>query len=188
MTTVAPPTNAPPIVDQATDLLEQLRGGLHGFSERWLPRAGELDDFLGRWETAWNTHNLDELEALVTGDIVCRDPAMFGQIVESRAEFRAFIETLFQAFPDAHFEGTGAFYLALEGNGIALPWRMTGTFTGELTVWSKNPSSESPATAPTGQAFDLEGVDLYEFRDGLLSNYSIVYDLLSFSAQIGLLR
>jgi hypothetical protein len=33
----------------------------------------------------------------------------------------------------------------------------------------------------------LEGVDLYEFRDGLLADYSIVYDLLGFSAQIGLM-
>jgi hypothetical protein len=147
----------------------------------------EKDDVFGRWEVAWNTHDLDLLETLVAEDIVCRDPAMFGQTVEGRAEFRAFIETLFDAFPDVHFASTGAFYLALEGNGIALPWRMTGTFTGEMAVWSKNPGSEASTTAPTGRSFDLEGVDLYEFRDGLLSNYSIVYDLLGFSAQIGLL-
>jgi hypothetical protein len=147
----------------------------------------EQDDFFGRWETAWNTHDLDLLGTLVAEDIVCKDPAMFGQRVESRAEFRAFIETLFRAFPDVHFEGTGALYLALEGNGIALPWRMKGTFTGEMAVWSKNPGSEPATTAPTGRAFDLEGVDLYEFRDGLLADYSIVYDLLGFSAQIGLM-
>jgi hypothetical protein len=163
----------------ATTSIEQQAGPLLDQLER--------EDFFGRWGTAWNTHDLDLLETLVAEDIVCRDPAMFGQIVESRTEFRDFIETLFAAFPDVHFEGTGALYLALEGNGIALPWRMKGTFTGELAAWSKNPGSEPARTTPTGQAFDMAGVDLYEFRDGLLCDYSIVYDLLGFSAQIGLL-
>ena len=52
-------TSAPPTPNQTTDLMEQLRGGLQGFSERWLVRADELEDFLDRWLTAWNTHNID---------------------------------------------------------------------------------------------------------------------------------
>jgi hypothetical protein len=188
MSATASTTDTPPTLEQQDSLsLDQLKGGLQGFSERWLPRADELHSFFERWDQAWNTHDLDLLETLVAEDIVCEDPAMFGQRVESRAELRAFIETLFDAFPDVHFEDTGAFYLALEGNGVALPWRMTGTFTGEMAVWSKNPGSEASTTAPTGRSFDLEGVDLNEFRDGLLCNYSIVYDLLGFSAQIGLM-
>jgi hypothetical protein len=42
-------TSAPPTPNQTTDLMKQLRGGLQGFSERWLSRADELEDFLGRW-------------------------------------------------------------------------------------------------------------------------------------------
>ncbi len=182
MTTTAPPTS-----QQTTDLPGQLRGGLQGFSERWLPRVSELDDFLGRWETAWNTHNLDELEALVTEDIVCEDPAMLGETAHGRGEFRAFIEIFFRAFPDVHFESTGALYLALEGTGMALPWRLTGTFTGELQFWGKRYGPKPPALAPTGRAVDIDGIDLYEFRDGLISRHTLIYDPFDFSQQIGLL-
>jgi hypothetical protein len=195
MSTTAPPTDTPPTLadtpptpEQQDSLsLERLRGGLQGFSERWLPRADELHSFFERWDQAWNTQDLDLLGTLVTEDILCDDPAMFGQRVESREEFLAFLEDLFCAFPDVRFQATGDLYLALEGGGIALPWRMTGSFTGELRTWSKNREAQPHTTQPTGKTFDLEGVDLYQFRDGLLADYSIVYDLLGFSAQVGLM-
>lgn len=63
---------------------------------------------------------------------------------------------------------------------------MKGTFTGELRTWSKDPSIQPQLTQPTGKTFDVQGVNLYQFRDGLLCDYSIVYDLLGFLAQVGL--
>jgi steroid delta-isomerase-like uncharacterized protein len=173
--------------DQDVSVLEELERGLDGFSERWLADAPELDAFFRSWDQAWNTHDIDLVGTLVTEDILCDDPAMFGQTVESREEFLAFLEDLFRAFPDVRFQATGDLYLALDGGGIALPWRMTGSFTGELRNWSKNREAQPHTTQPTGKTFDLEGVDLYQFRDGLLADYSIVYDLLGFSAQVGLL-
>ncbi len=176
-----------PAPDRATDLPERLRGGLQGFAERWLPHVGELGDFFARWDTAWNSHDLDQLGALVTEDIVCEDPAMFGETAHGRGEFRAFIETFFRAFPDVHLESSGTLYPALEGTGLVLPWRMTGTFTGELEFWGKRYGSKPPTWAPTGRSIDIDGIDLYEFRDGLISHQKLVYDLYDFSQQIGLL-
>ncbi len=146
-----------------------------------------MHTFFERWETAWNTHDLDELDALVTEDIVCEDPAMCGETARGRSEFRAFIEIFFRAFPDVHLESTGTLYPALEGTGLALPWRMTGTFTGELAFWGKRYGSKPPTWAPTGRSIDIEGIDLYEFRDGLISRHTLIYDLYGFSQQIGLL-
>ena len=48
---------------------------------------------------------------------------------------------------------------------------MTGTFTGDLAVWGKRYGANPPAWAPTGRRVDIEGVDLYEFRDGLISRW-----------------
>lgn len=48
----------------------------------------------------------------------------------------------------------------------------------------RDPDARHP---PNGKAFDIEGVDLYRFHDGLLCDHRIVYDLLQFSAQMGLL-
>jgi steroid delta-isomerase-like uncharacterized protein len=188
--TTAPPAAAPtasPVSDQATDSLEQLEEGLQGFSERWLPRVGELGDFLECWGAAWNNHDLDQFDALVTEDIVCEDPAMFGETAHGRGEFRAFIDAFFRAFPDVRLESTGTLYPALEGTGLALRWRMTGTFTGELAFWGKRYGSKPPTWAPTGRSIDIDGIDLYEFRDGLISRQKLIYDLYDFSQQIGVL-
>jgi steroid delta-isomerase-like uncharacterized protein len=170
-----------------TIALAEIERGLQGLGERWLARARDLSEFFGRWERGWNSHDLELLCALVTDDIVWDDPAMLGETVHGRDEFRAFSELFFRAFPDVHLEGTGALYLAVEGDALALPWRMTGTFSGELSAWGKRFGPEPPTIAPTGRRFQTEGVDLYEFRDGLISRWTIVYDLLSFSNQIGLL-
>jgi steroid delta-isomerase-like uncharacterized protein len=173
--------------EQAIQSLEHLEEDLQRLPERWLPRANEMRDFAMRWEEAWNSHNLDALESLVTEDITWEDPAMFGETVHGRAEFRAFTETLFRAMPDVRFEGIGAPYLPLEGDGLGLRWRMTGTFTGDLAFWGKRFGPNPPAYAPTGRRVDIQGVDLYELRDGLISRWDIVYDLYGLSEQLGLL-
>jgi steroid delta-isomerase-like uncharacterized protein len=151
-------------------------------------RAEELRNFARRWVPAWNAHDVDELETMVTEDISWEDPAMFGEAVHGHAEFRAFTETYFRAFPDVRVAAVGAPYLPLEGTGLAVRSRMTGTFTGDLIPWGKHAGSPPPTISPTGRRFDVQGVDLYEFRDGLVSDWTIVYDLLDFSQQIGLAR
>jgi steroid delta-isomerase-like uncharacterized protein len=178
---------SPSMRDQAVQSLEHLDEDLQRLPERWRPRVDELRTFLARWEEAWNTHNLDALETMVTEDIEWEDPAQFGETVHGRAEFRAFTETLFRAMPDVRFEGIGAPYFPTEGDGIAVRWRWTGTFTGDMAFWGKRFGPNPPAYAPTGRSVDLEGVDIYEFRDGLISRWVIVYDLLGLSQQLGLL-
>jgi steroid delta-isomerase-like uncharacterized protein len=180
-------TSAPSMRDQAVQSLVNLDEDLQRLPERWRPRVDEFRTFLARWENAWNTHNLDELETMVTEDIEWEDPAQFGETVHGRAEFRAFSELLFRAMPDVRFEGIGAPYFPTEGDGVALRWRWTGTFTGDMAFWGKGFGPNPPAYAPTGRSVDLEGVDIYEFRDGLISRWVIVYDLLGLSQQLGLL-
>ncbi len=146
----------------------------------------ELRDFSGPWVTAWNSHDLDALDALVTEDVTWDDPAMRGETVHGRAEFKAFAETFFRAFPDVQVESIGDPYLRLDGSGFAVRSRMTGTFAGELTLWTK-PPGKLPAIEPTGRSFDTKAVDLYELRDGRVSDWTLVYDLASFAQQIGLM-
>jgi steroid delta-isomerase-like uncharacterized protein len=172
--------------EQAVPSAEEFERQLGDLSERWMPRAEEALDWAARWLEAWNSHDLDALTELVTEDIVWEDPAMFGETVHGRAEFRAFTESFFQALPDVRFDPTESPYPALEGMKLAVPWRMTGTFTGELAWWGRRYGANPPAFAPTGRRVDLEGVDMYEFRDGLLARWTIVYDLLGLSQQLGL--
>jgi steroid delta-isomerase-like uncharacterized protein len=171
----------PPAATPIADSLQQL-------APRWLPRANELQSFFDRWAAAWDAHSLDQLDTLITDDITWEDPAMHGAIVHGRAEFRAFTETFFHAFPDVNFQSIGTPYLDLDGSGVGIRWRMTGTFAGPLEIWSKNLAGEPPTIPPTGERFAIEGVDLYKLRDGLVSDYAILYDLTALSQQLGLLQ
>src|ERR1700736_1169635 len=90
--------------------------------------AAELREWAQKWWDAWNTQDLDGVVALVDENIVYEDPAMLGEPIRGRAQFRAFVEMFFSAFPDALFEQSEwPIYLATEGVGIAAPWRVTGT-------------------------------------------------------------
>lgn len=165
---------------------EQMEQEVRGLPDRWLSHSEEVHSWGIRWLEAWNTHDLNALTALVTDDIVWDDPAMFGETVHGQDEFRAFTETFFRAFPDVRFEVVGHHYLATEGIAMAAPWRMTATFTGDLAFWGKRFGANPPAYAPTGRRVEIEGIDLYELRDGLLSRWTILYDLFGLSQQLGL--
>jgi hypothetical protein len=151
------------------------------------PDTDVVRDFLARWDYALNSRDLDELSVLVCEDATWVDPAMFGDTVRGRAEVRAFHETLLHGFPDIRFQRISSPYAALEGGGVAQRWRMTGTFTGELTLWGKGFGARAPAYAPNHRSLDIEIVSLYEFRTGLVCHWAIHYDLLDFSQQIGIL-
>jgi steroid delta-isomerase-like uncharacterized protein len=179
------PTTANPS-DQAIPTADELSQAIRELPDLWLPLAAEVTEWAKPWLEAWNAHDLDALTALVTDDISWDDPATLGETVHGRDEFRAFTRTFFDAIPDVHFEGTGSPYLAPDGPRLAVPWRMTGTFTGELAWWGKRYGPDPPAFAPTGRRLDLEGVDLYELRDGLLARWTIHYDLFALSQQLGL--
>ncbi|MEZ0052280.1 steroid delta-isomerase-like uncharacterized protein [Mycobacterium sp. MAA66] len=144
--------------------------------------AAELRKWAQMWWDAWNTQDLDGVVALVHEDIVYEDPSMMGEHIRGRAQFRAFVEMFFRAFPDALFEQSEwPIYLATEGVGVAAPWRVTGTFTGDMR------GGPSPmALAPTGKRVDIKGVDLYEYRDGLLHKWASVVNPLEMLEQLGI--
>lgn len=172
--------------EKAIPSVEEFERDLRELPERWLPRAREVHGWAQRWLDAWNSRDLDALTELVTDDIVWDDPGMLSETVHGRTEFRAFGELFLRAFPDVRFDLTAASYFASEGSGLAVPWRITATFTGELALWGKRYGANPPAFAPTGRRFDIEGVDLYEFRDGLLSRWTTVYDAFDLNRQLGL--
>jgi hypothetical protein len=61
---------------------------------------------------------------------------------------------------------------------VIAPWRMTGTNTGPI---------DPPGFAATGRSIDLEGVDHWWFREGLIARYRADYDSLGLMRQLGLM-
>ena len=89
---------------------------------------------------------------------------------------RTLLEETFRAFPDLTFEVTETPLVARGDRAAAVVWRATGTMTGVL---------EPPGLAATGRRFVLEGVDLYDVRDGLLARMRTRYDVLDWLRQMG---
>jgi len=180
--TKATPMTAKPAL-QALDHLDE---SLTTLPERWLPRAQELREWTPRWFEAWNSHDLDALESLVTQDFTWNDPAMFGHPVHGRAEFRAFNAVFFRAFPDVRFNVLGTPSFDLDGHELAIRWRMTATLTGELTVWGQHDGPRPRTFAPTHREIDIEGADFYQVHDALLHRWTNLYDLFEVLRQAGL--
>jgi hypothetical protein len=150
------------------------------------PDPTRLGEFLVSWLAAWDAHDVDAIASLCTDDVVWEDPIMFGRHAQGQEQIRAFSQMFFAAFPDVRFMPIGPPYVGRGVDGVVTIWRGTGTFSGEgLAAWP--PGSRGPSYAPTGRRFDVEGVDIYEFRDMRIRRWRIVYDPLDFSRQLGLM-
>lgn len=175
--------HAIPYFPQAAEFDEALRD----LPQRWGPEVARTLAWADRWLTAWNEHDLDTLTTLIAPDLVWADPVMVGEYVHGRDQFREYIETFWRGFPDITFQPTATPFIGLDGLRMAVPWRMVGTLTGRLAWWGKRYGDNPPSWAPTNRRADIEGYDIYTFRDGLLSHYTIVADFLTLSQQLGLM-
>src|SRR3712207_6722197 len=88
---------------------------------------------------------------------------------------RAYWAELFGACPDLRFEVDD---LIAEGDAVAVRWSARGTHAG--------PGSYQ-GIEPTYARLDLEGLDLFRLRDGLIVREDAYSDGTTFARQIGLL-
>jgi len=134
-----------------------------------------VDEFIGAWLDAFNSHEVERLLALIAPDIVYDDSG-WPRTMRSHADVREFVEHAWRAMHDLRFELLEGPYLLGE-NRAAFRWRGTGTLTGPL---------DPPGFAPTGKRFDIDGADFHEYRDGRIARLRIVFDLNGASQQLGL--
>jgi steroid delta-isomerase-like uncharacterized protein len=104
----------------------------------------ELEETIGRYNEAWNAHDVDAIVELHAPDMVFANHTA-SEVVEGAA-VRAHIAEIFRNWPDLAFRGRRLY--ARDG----------------LVV------SEWTATATDGEGRKLEwdGVDIFPFRDGLI--------------------
>jgi steroid delta-isomerase-like uncharacterized protein len=132
--------------------------------------------FAPRWLGGWNEHDADALVALCAGDVLWDDPAL-PVPVQGHAAVREYLNGSWSMFPDLSFTLPEPPMVALEGPRVAQVWRMSGTMLGP-DPWA--------GFAPTGKRMELDGIDIYEFRDGLVAHYRGRYDLAECARQLGL--
>ncbi len=104
---------------------------------------------LAAFSDAWNRHDIDALMTFMHHDCVFQTAAgadACGTRHFGRAAVRAAFASAWQAVPDAQWEN-GRHHV--DGDVGSSQW----TFTG---------------TAADGSRIEVDGVDLYEFRDGMI--------------------
>jgi steroid delta-isomerase-like uncharacterized protein len=139
--------------------------------------AGWLEEFAGRWEEGWNSHEPAKLLALMTEDIVYDDSA-WPATMRGHGDVRRFLDSAWAALPDLRFQMVDGPYVRPGAAAASFWWHGTGTFTGRL---------DPPGFAPTGKALDFQGADFHEYRDGKVARLRIVFDNMEVGRQLGLL-
>ena len=130
---------------------------------------------IGRYNEAWNAHDLDAIVAMHAPDMVF-DNHTAGESATG-AEVRAHIGAIFATWPDLQFT-TRCLYVR-EGL-VVQEWTATATHTeairrGDLVA------------EPTGKRVSWDGLDVIPFEDGLIKRKDVYSDSVSILRQVGLL-
>jgi steroid delta-isomerase-like uncharacterized protein len=136
-----------------------------------------VEDFVRRWEAAWNSHDPARLLELMTDDIVYDDSA-WPTTMRGHGDVRTFLDSAWGAFPDLRFEWVDGPFIVPGEPKAAFYWKGVGTHTGPL---------DPPGFAPTGKRVEFEGADFHEYRDGRVSRLRIVFDMVDIGRQLGTL-
>lgn len=135
-----------------------------------------LREFTRRYLEAWNSHDPWAVAACASEDVLWDSPAL-PEPARTRSGVASLVAATVAAFPDYEFSQPAPNAIAEDRLTAYVPWRMTGTHTG---------SFDPPGYAPTGRRIDLEGIDVWRFRDGLIWRYRAVYNYSSVARQMGL--
>jgi steroid delta-isomerase-like uncharacterized protein len=138
---------------------------------------GELREFAERYLAAWNSRDPAAVGACIAEDVFWEDPALI-EPARGRPAVEQFVQLTETGFPDYEFSELAPPALAEDGLTAYAPWLMTGTNTGPL---------DPPGFAATGKRIELEGIDRWQFRDGLIWRYRAFYDFSDMARQLGLM-
>ena len=134
-----------------------------------------LTEAIGRYNDAWNAHDLDAITALHAPDMVFANHTA-GESAEGD-EVRPHIASIFASWPDLRFE-TRRLYVR-EGL-VVQEWTATATQT-------KTMRRGDLEAAPSGNAVSWDGIDSIPFENGLVKRKDVYSDSVSILRQVGLL-
>jgi steroid delta-isomerase-like uncharacterized protein len=137
--------------------------------------AHGLEEAIGRYNEAWNNHDLNAIMSMHAPDMVFENHTA-GEAAEGEA-VREHISAIFETWPDIHFE-TRRLYVR-EGV-VTQEWTASATHSntmrrGELIA------------EPSGERVEWRGVDVIPFEDGLVKRKDVYSDSVSILRQVGLL-
>jgi steroid delta-isomerase-like uncharacterized protein len=136
-----------------------------------------VNDFFPRWGAAWDSHDPEQLLALMTDDIIY-DDAAWPRTMHGHADVREFLHHAWTGFPDLRFEvRQGPFVHPTEPEATA-GWEGFATHTGTI---------DPPGVAPTGRRLRFKGFDWHVYRDGKVARLWICFDMAGVMRDLGVL-
>src|SRR5438094_8622853 len=88
--------------------------------------GAELQEFIGRYNDAWNAHDIDAIVAMHTDDSVFENHVT-GDVNVGREQIGAAIRGIFSVFPDLSFEGRRQY---IREDLVVQEWTARGTNEG----------------------------------------------------------
>jgi steroid delta-isomerase-like uncharacterized protein len=135
----------------------------------------ELQEFIDRYNGAWNDHDVEAIVSMHTHDSVFENHTT-GDVNIGRDAIRSAITGIFGVFPDLSFEARSQY---LREDLVVQEWTARGTHEGAM-------SRSGITIAPTGRAVEYRGMDIIPIRDGLVARKDVYSDGVTLLRQLGL--
>ena len=117
----------------------------------------------------WNNGNMAQLEHIYTADFTRTDP--FGTVKGAEA-FKANYDNIKKTYPDLKVSFKDSW---VKGDKMTVLWHVDATHSGPF-------GEGMPAT---GKPISVDGVDIFELKDGKVANQWVFFDQASVFAQTG---
>jgi steroid delta-isomerase-like uncharacterized protein len=138
--------------------------------------AQSLEEAIGRYNEAWNDHDLDAIMSMHAPDMVFENHTA-GESAQGK-EVREHIGAIFETWPDINFE-TRRLYV--RDGVVTQEW--TATATHAHTMRRGDLVAE-----PTGKKIEWRGIDVIPYEDGQVKRKDVYSDSVSILRQVGLLQ
>jgi steroid delta-isomerase-like uncharacterized protein len=137
--------------------------------------AVALEQAIGRYNDAWNSHDLDAIMAMHAPDMVFENHTA-GESAEGGA-VRGHIGSIFETWPDIEF-ATRRLYTR---DGLVVQeWTATATHVNQMRRGEL-------VAEPTGKRIEWKGLDVIPFENGLVKRKDVYSDSVSILRQLGLI-